>query len=111
MYKKYGLASDSAVEYGDNVHQRYRLVKLSEIIVLRVKMGGKTLTQLPLQGTIRDVVQSPEKVAGGGEEGGEGRDGGGGGGMTEVKESTDSTEPMEVSNWERVVDLFYKVFR
>ena len=31
MYKEYGLATNKTVEDGDNVHQSYRLFKLSEI--------------------------------------------------------------------------------
>ena len=42
-------------------------------------MGGETLTQSPLQGTVGDAGRASEKVAGDGEEGGEGRYGGRGG--------------------------------
>ena len=38
MYKEYGLSNKNAVKDGDNVHQSYRLVKLSEIIWLRFKL-------------------------------------------------------------------------
>ena len=31
MYREYSLANDNSVEDGDNVHQSYRLFKLSEI--------------------------------------------------------------------------------
>ena len=38
MYKKYVLANENAVEDGLNVHQSYRLAKLSEIRGLKFKV-------------------------------------------------------------------------
>ena len=38
IYREYGIANDNYVKDGDNVHQSYRLVKLSEIIGLILKL-------------------------------------------------------------------------
>ena len=38
IYREYGIANDNYVKDGDNVHQSYRLAKLSEIIGLILKL-------------------------------------------------------------------------
>ena len=38
IYREYGIANDNYVKDGDNVHQSYRLVKLSEIRGLIFKL-------------------------------------------------------------------------
>ena len=74
-------------------------------------MGSETPTKSLLRGDFGDAGRAPERVASGGEEEGEGGGGRGGEETEERNRGRESTESMEASNWEMVVELVQTAFR